>query len=194
MSAPSSLAGQSGGLTCLASEAECGQGQQGEEHAGPHGASEVALGLLLRVRCSHQPPAPFILSGPCPGGQGGPQGTLPGPFGVIRPRSIGQTPKDVVVGTRAAWAGPWEWRRRVGGNLRLPASGCPSSLPKGATQVHQSLLSLGDPTSQLNRPGGVWGGPEVQNRSEQNWAAALADCDFHCQPWAGAKPQGGSAR
>lgn len=61
----------------------------------------------------------------------------------------------------------------MGGNLRLPASGCPLPLPKGATEVPQPLLSLGDPTSakQARR---VWGtqrgrGPEVQNRSEQNW-------------------------
>lgn len=35
----------------------------------------------------------------------------------------------------------------MGGNLRLPASGCPLSLPKGAIEVPQPLLSLGDPTS-----------------------------------------------
>lgn len=45
--------GQSGGLTCLASEAECGQGQQGE-HAGPHG---VSLRWLWSAQTPVFPPA-----------------------------------------------------------------------------------------------------------------------------------------
>lgn len=169
MSAPLLAGWPARGLTCLAGAAECGQGQQGEEHAGLHGVSGWRWVCCSdgAVSASRQHP---LYSGPCPGGQGGPpdhgaggsQGTLPGLFGVIRPRSIGQTPKDVVVGTRAAWAGLWEWRRRVGGNLRLPASGCPRpSLRDHTGPPVLTLLETQPPSEQARR--GTERGPEVQN-------------------------------
>lgn len=97
-----------------------------------------AGGLRCRsaqLGCFSQPPALFILSGVCPvkvgvpsHGAGGSWGNLPALFGVLRPSSLGQIPKDVV-GAAAAWAGPG----REGCNLRLPTSGHGSwPVPKGA--------------------------------------------------------------
>lgn len=155
-------------------------GWRGRVRPGPAGRgarraswSPSGFGSLLRLRCSprlqrHLYP---LAAGR---GAGGPQGTLPGPFGVIRPRSIGQTPKDVVVGTRAAWAGPWAWRRRVGGNLRLPASGCPRPSLRGPLRP-SGPVSLGDPTSQLNRPGGV-GGPREEGAQRSKIDRSRAGC------------------
>lgn len=88
-----------------------------------------------QLGCFSQPPALFILSGVCPvkvgvpgHGAGGSWGNLPALFGVLRPSSLGQIPKDVV-GAAAAWAGPG----REGCNLRLPTSGHGSwPVPKGA--------------------------------------------------------------
>lgn len=177
-SAPSALAGQSGDSPVWLARQSAARASRARSTQG-FMVSPSGFGSLLRLRCS--PSLQHHLYSLAAGhGAGGSQGTLPGLFGVIRPRSIGQTPKDVVVGTRAAWAGPWAWRRRVGGNLRLPASGCPSSLPKRATQAHRSCLSWRpNLTAEQARKGA--GGPEIQNRSEQNWAAALQGCDCHCQ-------------
>lgn len=108
---PSSLAGAEWGLTRLASEAECGQGQQGEEHAGPHGVSEVALRLLLGLRCSHQPPAPFILWD-LPWRPGWATGDSARAIWGHPPQIYRPNPKGCCGWNQGSLAGPWEWRRR----------------------------------------------------------------------------------
>lgn len=105
-----------GTLTCLASKAECGQGQQGDECEGPHA---VALCVRPSVCGSaaaqdsaglpFQPPAPFIAPGPCPVGSrragagegdgrpargvGGSWRSLPGLFGGHPPWLCGPNPR-----------------------------------------------------------------------------------------------------
>lgn len=68
---PSSLR-PSGRLTCLASKAECGQGQQGEEHVAPHGVSLRWLWVCCSKSAVSTSLQHHLYSGPCPGDQGGP--------------------------------------------------------------------------------------------------------------------------
>lgn len=51
------------------------------------------------------------------------------------PQIYRPNPKGCCGWNQGSLGRPLEWRRRVGGNLRLPASGCPLPLPKGATEV-----------------------------------------------------------
>lgn len=133
----------------------------------------AALGLLLRTQlvCLSWPPALFIPSGLCPGGKGvgRHRGICQGYLGVIRPSSVGQTPKDVVAGAVAAWAGLWEVWRRVGLNPSLwtgPLAPAQGGHPRSPSPYS---LSLGAPRLSLRAPAGQAGreslernrGPEV---------------------------------
>ena len=122
-----------GALTCPTSEAECGQGQQGEEHGGSHGVSVsgcVDLASLLLPASS----AVLYSLGCAPeaGVRAGHGGVCQGCLGLICLSSVGQTPKEVVVGAVAPWAGP---QSDGGGFASIqdcqPPERVPSSSPRG---------------------------------------------------------------
>lgn len=102
-----------GTLTCLGNEAECGQGQEGEERKGLHGVSQSLRSVCCWDSAGLFPSASSTIytlwAVPWRPGWGrlvmvrvGHRGICQSYLGVIRPRSIGQTPKDVVVGAGAA--------------------------------------------------------------------------------------------
>lgn len=175
--------GAVGTLTGLLGEAECGQGQESEEHGGPHGASAAAAGLHLA--CLRQPAAPFILRA-APGGRG----CLPGLFGGHPPRLCRPNPKGCCGWSHSSLGRPLGVEEEEGGSHRTqPPLGVPGP-SKGATAgppapTHSPLEPLPQPQFEL------WldsrEGCGVHGKSGQS---AQTGGDSHCRPWAGAKPRG----
>lgn len=153
-----------GALTCPTSEAERGQGQQGEEHGGSHGVSgsgcvdsaslllPASSAVLYSLGCAPEAGVPAGHGGAC-------QGCL----GLIRLSSVGQTPKEVVVGAVAPWAGP---RSDGGGFASIRDCQPPERVPSSSPWSRSRSPSPADPLSpslslsyQWGRLGGEGGEP-----------------------------------
>lgn len=148
-----------GALTCPTSEAERGQGQQGEEHKGFHGVSGSgcvdSASLLLPASSTVLYP---LGCAPEAGVRAGHRGACQGCLGLIRLSSVGQTPKEVVVGAVALWVGPGS---DGGGFASIrdcqPPETVPSSSPRGRPRSPSPTLPL-SPSLGLSHQWGRLGG------------------------------------